>query len=493
MQKITNQQETIIISAILFLIVFFGGFMRLYQLGYSSYWIDEGFTLMQVRGIVQYGYPLLDSGFMEWKDVLIPYITAPFVKFFGFEYKWLLRLPSAIFGILTIFVGYHLAVNMFSRYTGLMFAFFIASCHWYIAWSQQVRGYSAVMFFVLLLFYFLSRYERTTMMRYVTYAFISIICAVLAKKFAIILFVPFLVYIFSKKLYKLFLIFIIPSIIVSVFFVHIARDSLVINSLNYFYFYISEYLFSYFGIFFILSLIGFICANLFVKKPNSLHASIALFVVISILVFSLFIFVSERRYLLMVTPFLFLYTAYFIECVARRFKYKLIVGILIFVGVISISIIYKNSTILVAKKHYVLEYYTPQPNYDKAYEEIIERGFSNEDIIISANPYMDIIYLGRANYAIPWSLTGRGDDTTMGLEREFHSGARKIYGKGRVTGLDKIISLQKKGNVYVVLDSLSSRRMKFDLWDDITDIGDKIFTDGDTHSVTVYVFPKINL
>jgi len=488
-KKITTQQKTIIISMMLLLILIFGAFMRLYQLGYSSYWIDEGFTLMQARGIAEYGYPLLDSGFVEWKDILVPYVTAPFVKLFGFEHAWVLRLSSAIFSILSIFIGYHLAVMLFSRYTGLIFAFFIASCHWYIAWGQQVRGYAAILFFVLLFFYFLAKYDCDKKVHYIGYAFISVIFAILAKKFAIVLFIPFFVYLSMERMYKMLLILVVPIALVIIFFVYIVFYSLTINPLSYFHFYIFGYLFNYFGIFFILAIIGFFCV-IFSKKSNiAVHMSVLSFMIGSLFTFALFVFVSERRYLLMITPFLFLYTAFFVECVARKFqRYSAVVGMILFVSILTVSIMQKNSTILIPQKHYALEYYTPQPNYNKAYAKIIANGFFDNDMIISTNPFMDIIYLGRTNYAIPWSLTGRGNDTTMGREREFHSGARKLYGYKDKSAIDKIHELQKKGNVYIVLDSLASRRMKFELWDDITEYGDRILIDGKKHQISVYYF-----
>ena len=185
--RYTKKIETIVISAALLGILLYGAFLRLYALGNDSYWIDESFTLMQARGIVQHGYPLLDSGFVEWKDFLVPYIIAPSIYFFGFEDAWLLRLPSAFFGIMSIFVGYHLAVLLFSRYAGLMFAFFMATCHWYVAWSQQVRGYTAMIFFVLCFFYFLAAHLKWQEKRYLYYTVFSMMCAILSKKFAVVL------------------------------------------------------------------------------------------------------------------------------------------------------------------------------------------------------------------------------------------------------------------------------------------------------------------
>ena len=486
-----KKRKILIVTIALFLVLFFGAFMRLWQLGYSSYWLDEGFTLMQARSIAAHGYPLLDSGYVEWKDLLMPYLIAPLIKIFSFEHPGVLRLWSAIFGISSILIGYHLAVRIFSYYTGLLFAFFIASCHWYIAWSQQARGYSAVIFFTLLFFYFLSKYEHNINAKWLSYAFLSIIFAVLAKKFSIILFVPFLFYFLGKKLYRAFLVFGVPSSLVVVYFIIKMWHILTINPLTYFGFYVKEYLFSYFGIFAILGLFGVVIAFGSSQKYKIFHASVVVFMISTIATFSLLVFVSERRYLIMITPFLFLYTAYFIEYISLKVGHKIMIGGLLFIFIVISSGVYDYSTILVPRKHYALEQYTPQPNYKKVYEKIIQDGFNEEDIIVSTNPLFDIIYLGRSDYAIPWSLTGREGDTTFIGDYEIYSGAKKLKGNDGTVGIGKIKKIQKESDVYVIMDSLASRRMEFDLWDDITDIGEEIFSDGEEHFIIVYKFSKI--
>lgn len=192
----------------------------------------------------------------------------------------------------------------------------------------------------------------------------------------------------------------------------------------------------------------------------------------------------------MITPFLFLYTIAFLYCISFKVRYGVFISSFLGVSLIILGIRMHQGIILLPNKHYGLEYYTPQPDYNSAYNAIKVSGFDSDDTIISPNPYIDIIYLGKADYVIPWSLTGRGDETNLLNSRDFHSGAKKLSGKGKKTGMDKIESLRKKGDVYVVLDSLSVRRMKFDIWDDITDLGEEIFTTGDEDKVSVFVFTQ---
>jgi len=356
-----KNKKNIIISILFFSILFFGVFLRLWQLGYSSYWLDEGFTLMQARGIAEHGYPLLDSGFIEWKDLLVPYLIAPLVKIFGFERAWILRLPSAIFGIMTIIVSYGLAQELFYtkkvkndkkfiQYSSLLFAFFMATCYWYVAWSQQIRGYSALIFFILLFFYFLAKHNNldngSKHINLLVYAFGSIVLAILTKKFAIILFPSFLFYLFAKKRYKTFLFFAIPSTVIIFYFINNVGYIFSLNDGNHFLFYIKEYLFKYFGVVGILGWFGIIMMFLTEPKQKILNGSIVLFMVSSVVVFSMFIFVSEGRYLLMITPFFFLYTVYFIGYIAKNFKAKVMVGAILAGIVIIISFLVNQNMAL---------------------------------------------------------------------------------------------------------------------------------------------------
>lgn len=50
------------IILILGIFIFWGGFLRLHNLGVQSLWIDEGYTINAAQGVLDHGYPILDSG-----------------------------------------------------------------------------------------------------------------------------------------------------------------------------------------------------------------------------------------------------------------------------------------------------------------------------------------------------------------------------------------------------------------------------------------------
>lgn len=129
---------------LLLIILSTAGFLRLYKLGESSYWIDEGFTLMQTKAILKHGYPLLNSGAVDFKDFLLPYLLSPIAHYT--DSPFFFRLIPAIFGILSIYVIYLLGKNLFNQKIGLISSFFLAFSYWHIAWSRQIRGYAPLVF-----------------------------------------------------------------------------------------------------------------------------------------------------------------------------------------------------------------------------------------------------------------------------------------------------------------------------------------------------------
>lgn len=491
MKNIKNyfKNSKLIFFYLLMFIVFIGVFLRIKYLGNDSYWLDEGFTLMQGRGVINHGYPLLDSGWIEWKDLLMPYLIAPFIKLFGLQNSFILRLPAVIFGVATIMVGYYLARQLFSRLTALMFATFLSLGYWYIAWSQQVRGYSALVFFVLLFFYFLVKHSKQAGNKYLWLAFFTIILATLSKTFGVLLLAPFLFYLFKNKKYKILLLIALPTIPV----MFLARNK-ISNIFNlqgelHFAFYIKQYLLHYFSVVSILGWFGLIASFLNDKKNRIIHGSILIFMLGALIIFSTMVIITEGRYLLMITPFLFLYTAYFIEYLTKNLEYKTTATILIFLIVLFSSFIFDHNIVLFPQKHYKLETGTPQPNYKQAYGAIKRNGFKKEDIIVSGNTIMDLIYLDNVDYTIRWSLTGRKGDDMFKNGQDMYTGAQKLYSRDGRGGIEKIKKLQHKFNVYVVLDSLALHRMNPQLREDIIHSnGQVIFKEKGRNGIVVYFF-----
>jgi hypothetical protein len=140
------------------MITLLGAFLRIYHLGFKTLWYDE---------LVIYANSLGSISEIVQKNAIgnsaPPTFTflVHFISYLGHSEFWL-RLPSCIAGILAIPAGYF----AFKRYAGKMGAIFgcllLAVAHTQVRYSQEVREYSFVVLFTILLFYFTTRaiYEK---------------------------------------------------------------------------------------------------------------------------------------------------------------------------------------------------------------------------------------------------------------------------------------------------------------------------------------------
>lgn len=88
-------------------------------------------------------------------------IETALIYLFGPE-PWLLRLPAAVFGTLTVWGVYVLAVELFSVPIGLLACFFIATSFWHVLFSRLgLRAIGAPLFAVWTLYFLLDAMRRS--------------------------------------------------------------------------------------------------------------------------------------------------------------------------------------------------------------------------------------------------------------------------------------------------------------------------------------------
>lgn len=129
---------------ILFILILVGLGLRLWQLGESPYWMDEGFSIATAQQWL----------LGDW------WIRSPLYHFVlglvGSTSDWniyLLRSLSVVAGSVVVLVGYQVAKRWFNPITARLFSFLLATATLEIAWSRQVR-----MYIVLQLFFWLALY-----------------------------------------------------------------------------------------------------------------------------------------------------------------------------------------------------------------------------------------------------------------------------------------------------------------------------------------------
>lgn len=161
-------------TLILIVILTLGAFLRLFWLesyppGVTGDEIQQAYTGYSIlkTGKDEWGdfLPINPRGFGDYKPPLYAYLTIPFEALLGLNI-FAARLPSAIAGILTIFITYFLAKELFEKkYLALLATFFLAISSWHIqysriAWESNV----GVMFFSLGALFLLKSFKNNKLL-----------------------------------------------------------------------------------------------------------------------------------------------------------------------------------------------------------------------------------------------------------------------------------------------------------------------------------------
>jgi len=152
------------------LVLILGLILRFINLN-QSFWLDEGAqALMSSKS-------LLFQWFGRGADFHPPffYLLIHFWMKLA-KSEWFLRLPSVIFGVLTIYLVFRVGEKLFDKKIGLLSALFLAVSPYHIYYSQELRMYSLMAFLGILSTYFLWRrryflYLLTTVLLLYTHYF----------------------------------------------------------------------------------------------------------------------------------------------------------------------------------------------------------------------------------------------------------------------------------------------------------------------------------
>jgi 4-amino-4-deoxy-L-arabinose transferase-like glycosyltransferase len=141
---------------ILAAITLFAAFLRLYNLGEWSFWLDEISTVRraQVHGTLK--------GLLQvwWQPSISLLLTSGALRLFGVS-EWSARLASAVIGILSVPILFFPIKRLFGPRVGLLSALLLAVAPWHIYWSQNARFYTSLMlFYALASFAFFQGIER---------------------------------------------------------------------------------------------------------------------------------------------------------------------------------------------------------------------------------------------------------------------------------------------------------------------------------------------
>jgi 4-amino-4-deoxy-L-arabinose transferase-like glycosyltransferase len=141
-------KENYILTSILIL----AAVLRFYHLDFQSIWLDEIHTLIE-------GNPKMS--YKEFHDIMIlreqmPHLYFYSVKAFSFIFghtTFIVRMFSAIIGVLTVYSIYLLGKEIYNKKVGLIAATFLAVNYFHISYSQEARPYILLSLFTVLAFY----------------------------------------------------------------------------------------------------------------------------------------------------------------------------------------------------------------------------------------------------------------------------------------------------------------------------------------------------
>ena len=131
-----------------------GLFLRFYNLGFNSLWLDEATTHHFAKLSFIEIWELTAGG--EYNPPLFHWVEH-FMLFFG-NSEVILRFIPALLGILTIPLFYFIGREFLDSNTGILAAAILTFSPFHIFYSQDARAYSMMLFFIslALLFYLLA-------------------------------------------------------------------------------------------------------------------------------------------------------------------------------------------------------------------------------------------------------------------------------------------------------------------------------------------------
>lgn len=114
------------------------------DVGYQAYSL-----LKTGRDYKSHLLPTYLQSFSEWRAPLLMYVTVPFVAIFGLN-EWGVRLPSVVFGTLTILLLYYLVYYLSKdKKLSLLAAFFLAISPWHIQYSRAAFEVAFMLFLIV--------------------------------------------------------------------------------------------------------------------------------------------------------------------------------------------------------------------------------------------------------------------------------------------------------------------------------------------------------
>lgn len=163
--------------AMLLVIVSVGAWVRFWGLGNVGLHGDEETMAMAVMSIVREGAPMLPSGMFYPRGMTQLYLMAGSVQLFG-ESEWAFRFPSAICGVVVIWLAWLAGRRFLRPYWNLAFTTAVALLPAMIVYSQTARMYIFLLAAVAACMACLFTWERTGRVRWLVAAVAALVIGI---------------------------------------------------------------------------------------------------------------------------------------------------------------------------------------------------------------------------------------------------------------------------------------------------------------------------
>lgn len=452
----------------LLLLTIFGFILRIYDLGYQSFWYDEGYSVNAALCMLERGLPILPSGHFYTTGLLNTGLIASSMGLFGAT-EFSARLPSVLFGTLTIPLVFFFVKRIGDKRLALITAFLVTFSVLEIAWSRETRMYQQLQFFYILSLYFFYEFTQKRSTRYLILTILSTICTILSHAFGFSLILIYLLYplltnikSIRKYLNKEFLLnrqtlifalcaialLVLGEIFFGIF------SSVWGTRINYFAQY-SSYLKQTFPVILYLAPVG---AIIFLRKDYKPPLLLILAMIIPFYFICFHIKLLSFRYLYLMLPLFFVFFSYaltYLPALIPKGKLKSILSPILIVIILGLTV-YSSGFNFTPQSIYYLEPMAPQPNFKQAYN-FINENMSDGDIIIDTWPAVGNFYLDNPpDYWLAFDIAGLGQDYCVGEDK-----SRELYTNTLcIKNLDILISITEENQSgWLVIDGLALFRL----------------------------------
>jgi hypothetical protein len=463
--------------------------MRVKDLNVQSLWLDEAISSNAAVAFLKTGTPIFPSGILYDRGILNTFFIAFSFKIVGVN-EFAARLPSVLFGTLTIALAYFMGSRWGNRRIGIIAAFLVTFSVWELAWSRQARMYQQLQFFYLLSLYVFYEFTVNLNLKWLLLLAVSTVGTILSHEFGYALIVVFAVYLLfktSKELYnqkKLRISYIFGIVLVFATLLGFAYYRGIISSVistdtNYYDTYI--YLLKKdMGIFLFLAVPGgTVLVNRDWKKGLLLIAAL----VIPMYIIFFHVLLLGTRYLYFVIPIMFILIAYFLDFVTEviisflpatktfleRYSYirrmtehqipsisflrnisvKYIANIIVTLLLIS-AMYFSPAFTFTPKEKYDLGVNAPQSDFKKAYS-YVKGNMQPDDVIISAWTPPSQFYLGKSDYWLAFNVVGTGTDSFI-----ISNSSLEVYTNATVIkDVNTLTNVTKYGRGWIVMDNIA--------------------------------------